>query len=64
MVSLGLIRFQLILLGLLCVVIDLDCSNLFQLISLDFIGLTWFRLLSLDLLPSYLVALDLLLAEK
>ena len=64
MVSLGLIRFQLILLGLLCVVIDLDCPNLFQLISLDFIGLTWFRLISLDLLSSYLVALDLLLAEK
>jgi len=64
MVSLGLIRFQLILLGLLCVVIDLDCPNLFQLISLDFIGPTWFRLISLDLLSSYLVALDLLLAEK
>ena len=64
MVSLGLIRFQLILLGLLCVVIDLDCPNLFQLISLDFIGLTWFSLLSLDLLSSYSVALDLLLAEK
>ena len=64
MVSLGLIRFQLILLGLLCVVIDLDCPNLSQLISLDFIGLTWFRLISLDLLSSYLVALDLLLAEK